>query len=213
MSDAFEQAWGLVKMPLDPNSVKRRGKSKTWDAEFIDPDTGERSPMTGQLRNSSAFGRPGPSKVAIQMLGGGHEDWEAPKHIRTHGGHGVKEGEKFSYPSRHDGPNRRKSASLPPIGWNDPRGVSYLDAFVDFIGGPRHGGGFVADEASVAPKLQNKGRGKAMYDLAARIVAAEDDNNKIMPHWIQTEAAERFWESEKDNLREGRFWPRDAVRL
>lgn len=201
---AFDEAWDLVKMPLDPDSVRRRGKSKTWDAEFIDPDTGERSPMTGQLRNSSAFGRPGPSKVAIQMLGGGHEDWEAPKHM--------KEGEKFSYPSRHDGPNRRKSASNPPIGWNNPKGVSHLDAFVDFVGGPRHGGGFVADEASVAPKLQNKGRGKAMYDLAARIVAAEDDNNKIMPHWIQTEAAKRFWGSEKDNLREGRFWPRDEVR-
>ena len=41
----FDQAWGLLKMPIVPHSLKQVGKRK-HEARFIDPVTGQELPMT-----------------------------------------------------------------------------------------------------------------------------------------------------------------------
>lgn len=47
MSDAFQQAWSVVKMPLDYDSIEQVGE-KEYNANFIHPDTEEVYPMVAR---------------------------------------------------------------------------------------------------------------------------------------------------------------------
>lgn len=81
----FDQAWALLKMPLDYNSIEQLGE-KEYNANFIHPETGEVYPMVANdfgMGYESGIYRPGqkPKLTQGSVLSG-----DALSHLMLTGG-------------------------------------------------------------------------------------------------------------------------------
>jgi len=192
--DVFDEAWGVVKMPIVPGSVYRdyrrekerdermeslfgidqglatAPRAKLYSAKFDDPETGEQLDMRGSLNDNQPISD---GKLSVSI--------KEPDSLA---------GENF------DHLDERAYAEFFP---SDYFPQEYL----------RNAEQYVSAGTKTLDEFQRRGYATALYDLAAYLADRKKPSMEIMPSDDQTSAAKALWASRLVDVddNEGQNWP------
>lgn len=170
MSDAFQRGWGVVKMPIVPNSVRYEGKTTTpgretemnrYSATFRDPEDDKLYPMRGFYGIEPEDGR--------RWLDVDIADEVNPKYKPGLGP--SSEAKVFPASDREQ---------YEDIGDPDIPRAEYPPEPHEWIG-------------HIEAYPERRGRGTSMYDLVAMILQDQRPGDRLFPHPAQSEEGSALW--------------------
>ena len=190
---AFETAWGLLKMPIVPDSLKYLGRDELkegryddhWEGEFEDPITNVIRPLKIRYKYKN-----------LPLLDNyGEKDMDAPYH--TYAGHiGNLDRGKQDLPTRLQSPDWRGIEK--PITNFDAENIdsmAYVN-WVDVPGGPTDHHFPKSSWSETKVDLRKRGYMKALYDSIAFLMSKQ--GHALKPSDIQSSLAEQMWDDKKE---------------
>lgn len=188
---AFETAWGLLKMPIVPDSLKYLGRDDLKEGRYNDHWEGEfEDPITNVIR---------PLKIRYKYkklpLIRDEKDIDAPYH--TYAGHiGHLDRGEQDLPTRLQSPDWRGIEK--PITNFDAENIdsmAYVN-WVDVPGGPTDHHYPKSSWSETKVDLRKRGYMKALYDAIAFLMSKQ--GHALRPSNIQSSLAEQMWDDKKE---------------
>ena len=229
MSDAFDKAWALLKMPMVPGSLTRHSTSQDdagdemvrYVADFEHPETGEIHPMVADVtlpETDTIYGRFLHPEINMNILSPNHpvEDIgdEAdggidPKFLTS------DEDYEHSIANAYFGPQQSddnfanmKMIGMPRVKEAGPIG-NKIRAYREKVQDDPDFDMSLEEYLNEFKNYKHQGHGTAMYDMAADILDRETRGaHVIVRDDSQTENAQRMWAKHEGRGR----WPHRGQR-
>ena len=229
MSDAFDKAWALLKMPMVPGSLTRHSTSQDdagdemvrYVADFEHPETGEIHPMVADVtlpETDTIYGRFLHPEINMNILSPNHPVEDIgdvpdggidPKFLTSDEDYEHSIANAYFRPQQSDNNfGNMKMIGMPRVKEAGPVNNEF-SAYREKVQDDPDFDMSLDEYRNHLKNYKHQGHGTAMYDMAADILHRETrDAHVIVRDDSQTENAQRMWAKHEGRDR----WPHRGQR-